>query len=100
MRRSIDHSHMMSIEKDKESIKAAPKPFNTSRLLQVASNVVNTGPKLTMQLCQSLYQNGYITYIRTDSTKYAPPFLVTAKTYISDTECRTERESHRVGGPR
>jgi DNA topoisomerase I len=85
MRRSIDHSHMMSIEKDKESIKAAPKPFNTSRLLQVASNVVNTGPKLTMQLCQSLYQNGYITYMRTDSTKYAPPFLNTAKTYISDT---------------
>jgi DNA topoisomerase-1 len=85
MNKSMDHSHMMSIEKDKGSIKTAPKPFNTSRLLQVASNVVNTGPKLTMQLCQSLYQNGFITYMRTDSTKYAPPFLDTAKKYISQT---------------
>ena len=76
--------HMLTVEKDKNSVKSAPKPFNTSRLLQVASSTISSSPKLTMQLCQSLYQNGHITYMRTDSTKYAPPFLETAKQYISE----------------
>lgn len=78
-------SHMLTVEKDKNSVKSAPTPFNTSRLLQVASSTLSSGPKMTMQLCQSLYQNGHITYMRTDSTKYAPPFLETAKQYISST---------------
>ena len=78
-------SHMLTVDKDKNSVKSAPSPFNTSRLLQVASSTLSSGPKLTMQLCQSLYQNGHITYMRTDSTKYAPPFLETAKQYISST---------------
>tara|TARA_B100001287_G_scaffold276730_1_gene289005 strand:- start:30330 stop:32702 length:2373 start_codon:yes stop_codon:yes gene_type:complete len=77
--------HILRVENDKNSLKSPPKPFNTSRLLQVASSTINSGPKLTMQLCQSLYQNGYITYMRTDSTKYAPPFLETAKQYIINT---------------
>ena len=84
LKESIDFPHMMSIGKDKDSIRSPPTPFNTSRLLQVASSSIKTGPKVTMQLCQSLYQNGHITYMRTDSTKYAPPFLETAKTYVSN----------------
>jgi DNA topoisomerase-1 len=36
-----------------------------------------------MQLCQTLYQNGLITYMRTDSTKYAAPFLDIARKYIT-----------------
>ena len=50
--------------------------------MQTASNALHCSPKQTMQICQSLYQNGLITYMRTESTKYAPPFLDTAKKYI------------------
>lgn len=80
--KSKNHSHKMTIEKEKESLKSPPKPFNTSRLLQTSSNALHNSPKQTMMLCQSLYQNGFITYMRTDSTKYAPPFLDTACKYI------------------
>ena len=79
---SKSHKHILTLEKEKNVKKGAPKPFNTSRLLQAASNQLHTSPKQTMQLCQTLYQNGLITYMRTDSTKYAPPFLDTTRKYI------------------
>ena len=79
---SKSHKHILTLEKEKDVKKGAPKPFNTSRLLQAASNQLHTSPKQTMKLCQTLYQNGLITYMRTDSMKYAPPFLDTARKYI------------------
>lgn len=82
MEKSKQHEHFMNLGHDREVIKKCPKPFNTSKLLQTANSQLHTTPKQTMQLCQTLYQNGYITYMRTESTKYAPPFLDTAKEYI------------------
>jgi DNA topoisomerase-1 len=84
LKESQTFHHLLTIEKDKESRKSPPKPFNTSRLLQTASSILQTNPKQTMQICQTLYQNGLITYMRTDSMKYAPPFLDTAKQYITE----------------
>jgi DNA topoisomerase-1 len=79
---SKSYTHILTMEPEKNVKKGAPKPFNTSRLLQAASNQLHTSPKQTMQLCQTLYQNGLITYMRTDSMKYAPPFLDTARKFI------------------
>jgi len=76
------HKHVFSLDQGKEVSKSPPKPFNTSRLLQTASNVLHTSPKQTMQLCQTLYQNGHITYMRTDNQKYAPAFLETVKQFV------------------
>jgi DNA topoisomerase-1 len=73
----------MDVGAEKKTTKCAPKPYNTSKLLQSASNQLRTSPKQTMQLCQTLYQNGLITYMRTDSTKYAAPFLDIARKYIT-----------------
>lgn len=82
LEKSKTFSHTLSIEKTKPSSQAAPKPFTTSRLLQQASSQLHLSPKTTMELCQTLYQSGLITYMRTDSAKFSPVFLEKAREYI------------------
>ena len=77
--KTVNFKHFMTLGTPTESTRGPPKPFNTSRLLQHASHL---SPKETMSMCQILYQEGYITYMRTDSTKYSKEFLSEAKMYI------------------
>jgi DNA topoisomerase-1 len=82
LEQSKSFNHCLSIGQKKESIKSPPKPFNTSGLLQKASNQLGIGPKETMSICQQLYQDGLITYMRTESQKYSDVFLNKAQEYI------------------
>jgi DNA topoisomerase-1 len=77
-----DFEHRFQIGEKREIRKSPPKPLNTSRLLQTANNRMAASPKETMSLAQILYQLGYITYMRTDSTKYSNVFLKSASEYI------------------
>lgn len=76
--------HKLTVGKESQKKSSAPKPFNTSHLLQTASNVLHISPKQTMSYCQMLYQEGHITYMRTDSMKYAGPFVETIRTYLEE----------------
>jgi DNA topoisomerase-1 len=65
-----------------ETKRSPPEPFSTSRLQQTASNILNLSPKDTMKYAQELYENGYITYMRTDCKKYSEEFIQTTTRYI------------------
>jgi len=54
-------------------------PFMTSTLQQEASRKLKFTAQTTMRLAQRLYENGYITYMRTDSTTLSESALVAAR---------------------
>lgn len=77
--------HIYSRSDPRKSLKSQPQPLTTSRIQQLANNEMKMSPKETMKTCQSLYEAGYITYMRTDSSKYCDEFINSAKEYIERT---------------
>jgi len=57
-------------------------PFITSTLQQAASNRMGFSVKKTMMLAQRLYEAGFITYMRTDSTNLSQDAIESVRGYI------------------
>src|SRR5205823_7218067 len=76
-------------------------PFMTSTLQQEASRKLRFTSQTTMRVAQRLYENGYITYMRTDSTTLSDSALAAARDqarelygaeYVPDAPRRYERK--------
>jgi DNA topoisomerase I len=76
-------------------------PFTTSTLQQEASRKLRLSSKNAMRVAQRLYENGYITYMRTDSTTLSEAALTAARQqardlygadYVPDAPRRYERK--------
>jgi DNA topoisomerase-1 len=76
-------------------------PFMTSTLQQEASRKLRYSAQTTMRIAQRLYENGYITYMRTDSTTLSESALTAARRqatelygaeYVPDAPRRYERK--------
>jgi DNA topoisomerase-1 len=67
-----------SVETKPYTRRPAP-PFMTSTLQQEASRKLRLSSQQTMRIAQRLYENGYITYMRTDSTTLSEAALTAAR---------------------
>jgi DNA topoisomerase I len=67
-----------SVEQKPYTRRPAP-PFMTSTLQQEASRKLRLSSQQTMRVAQRLYENGYITYMRTDSTTLSESALAAAR---------------------
>ena len=71
----IENKKFKIIKRDISEEKSySPKPLITSTLQQRAQNELGFPVKMTMNIAQKLYENGKITYMRTDSTFISDDF--------------------------
>lgn len=81
----IDNKEYKVVDiKKSERKKNPPAPFTTSSLQQEASRKLGFSVKKTMMVAQRLYESGYITYMRTDSTRLSDDAKKMAKEYITE----------------
>lgn len=71
---------------DRHEKSESPKPpFCTATFQQEAANKLGLKVKDAMSIAQKLFESGKITYMRTDSTDFAPEFISELKNYIEIT---------------
>jgi DNA topoisomerase I len=80
----LSHREDFSLEdvEKKESRRTPGAPFTTSTLQQEAARKLWYGVKQTMDIAQRLYQNGHITYMRTDSVNLSDLAINSARAFI------------------
>jgi len=76
--------YVVSRRKDKATRSKPSAPFITSTLQQAASTRLGFSVKKTMMMAQRLYEAGYITYMRTDSTNLSADAIASCRQYIDN----------------
>tara|TARA_A100001037_G_scaffold302412_1_gene333983 strand:- start:1385 stop:3442 length:2058 start_codon:yes stop_codon:yes gene_type:complete len=79
-----DRKYRIRKQYHKEEKKYSASPFITSSLQQSAQNELGYSVKNTMNIAQKLYENGKITYMRTDSTNISQEFQGLLHNHISE----------------
>lgn len=73
------------VEVDEKPVsRKPPAPFITSTLQQESNRKLGLSARETMQVAQKLYENGLITYMRTDSTNLSAQAITAARKAIKD----------------
>jgi len=81
----LEKADYVLVKRETKPSSSKPKaPFITSTLQQAASTRLGFGVKKTMMMAQRLYEAGYITYMRTDSTALSTEAVNAARDYISN----------------
>jgi len=81
----IGANYIVEDVEKKETKRYPAPPFTTSTLQQASWQRYKFSAKMTMSLAQKLYEEGYITYHRTDSLNLSETSLISAKNFINQT---------------
>ncbi|WP_293266510.1 type I DNA topoisomerase [Neptunomonas sp.] len=79
-----DAEYTVLNREDRPTSSKPSAPYITSTLQQAASTRLGFGVKKTMMMAQRLYEAGYITYMRTDSTNLSAEAVESCREYIGD----------------
>jgi len=79
----VANSDPVTVERctDTEARRSPPPPFTTSTLQQAASAALKLDPKRTMEIAQRLYEEGLISYHRTDNPNLSDEAILEIQTY-------------------
>jgi len=80
---ALQHSQYHVVQREDKPTKTNPSaPFITSTLQQAASTRLGFSVKKTMMMAQRLYEAGFITYMRTDSTNLSADAVQSCRDFI------------------
>jgi len=83
--KNLDGAEYKIAAVERKELKKHPMPpYKTSVLQQDAARKLGFSAKQTMRIAQQLYENGHITYHRTDSFNIAAEALASAREFIKD----------------
>ncbi|TVR11224.1 MAG: type I DNA topoisomerase [Planctomycetota bacterium] len=80
----LRQSWQVQQRQQRQQRRRAPPPFTTATVQQAASVRLRMNPKRTMATLQKLFEDGLITYHRTDSVSLAPEAIAAARTIIKE----------------
>ena len=77
------YPHRVRSIEGKTVTRTPPAPFTTSTLQQASGAKLKLSPERTMELAQKLYEQGHITYHRTDATFLSPEFCELVRQWLT-----------------